>query len=50
MPLEKTALLVAVVSTTGNGDPPDNMDKFHRFLKKRTHPADMLSTLVDLQR
>jgi sulfite reductase alpha subunit-like flavoprotein len=43
LPLEQTSLLVAVVSTTGNGDAPDNMEKFHRYLKKKTHPADMLS-------
>jgi len=43
LPLEETSLMVAVVSTTGNGDPPDNMEKFHRFLKKRAHPSNLLN-------
>jgi len=42
VPLESLELAVFVASTTGNGDSPDNMDKFHRFLKRKTHPDTML--------
>mmetsp|Transcript_19650 Transcript_19650/g.38957 ORF Transcript_19650/g.38957 Transcript_19650/m.38957 type:complete len:350 (-) Transcript_19650:340-1389(-) len=35
--LEKTEFGIFVMSTTGNGDPCDNMDKFHRFLKRKSH-------------
>jgi sulfite reductase alpha subunit-like flavoprotein len=35
-----------VVSTTGNGDPPDHQvtgcDKWWRFLKRRAQPKDLL--------
>lgn len=40
--LEKEALVVFVVSTTGEGDPPDTMCKFMRRLKKKTLPGNHL--------
>lgn len=40
--LEKEPLVVFVVSTTGEGDPPDTMLKFMRRLKKKTLPSDHL--------
>jgi methionine synthase reductase len=36
-------VVVSVVSTTGAGDAPDNASKFFRFIKKRTHPKDLLA-------
>jgi sulfite reductase alpha subunit-like flavoprotein len=36
------SLVVVVTSTTGNGDPPRNGDKFFRFIKNRTNPANLL--------
>ena len=36
-------LVVIVTSTTGNGDPPNNAEEFWRFVRKRTHPKDLLS-------
>lgn len=43
--LEKEALVVFVVSTTGEGDPPDTMCKFFRRLKKKTLPGTHLENL-----
>lgn len=40
--LEREAVVVFVVSTTGEGDPPDTMLKFMRRLKKKTLPSDHL--------
>ena len=40
--LEKEALVVFVVSTTGEGDAPDTMCKFFRRLKKKTLPGNHL--------
>ena len=40
--LEREPVVVFVVSTTGEGDPPDTMSKFMRRLKKKTLPADHL--------
>jgi len=40
--LEKETLVVFVVSTTGEGDPPDTMCKFFRRLKKKTLPGNHL--------
>ena len=31
--------LIIVVSTTGNGDPPENASRFMRFLKRKTTPV-----------
>ena len=33
------------MSTTGDGEPPDTVNKFWRKLKKRSNPADMLSNV-----
>lgn len=35
-------VLVFVVSTTGQGDPPDNMKKFWKFLLRKNLPTDSL--------
>lgn len=43
--LEKESLVVFVVSTTGEGDPPDTMSKFLRRLKKKTLPGTHLENL-----
>lgn len=40
--LERETVVVFVVSTTGEGDPPDTMLKFMRRLKKKTLPSDHL--------
>ncbi|KAG0207149.1 NADPH-dependent diflavin oxidoreductase 1 [Mortierella sp. GBA30] len=34
--------VVFIASTTGQGEEPDNMKKFWRFLLRKTHPADAL--------
>ncbi|XP_051552584.1 NADPH-dependent diflavin oxidoreductase 1-like isoform X2 [Myxocyprinus asiaticus] len=39
------SLVVFVCATTGQGDPPDNMKKFWRFLFRKTLPADSLCCL-----
>uniref|UniRef100_A0AAX7SWH3 NADPH-dependent diflavin oxidoreductase 1 n=1 Tax=Astatotilapia calliptera TaxID=8154 RepID=A0AAX7SWH3_ASTCA len=39
------SLVVFVCSTTGQGDPPDNMKNFWRFLFKKSLPAGSLSQL-----
>ncbi|KDO31809.1 hypothetical protein SPRG_03729 [Saprolegnia parasitica CBS 223.65] len=39
------AKVVIVCSTTGNGDPPGNAEKFWRYIKKRAHPATLLSSI-----
>lgn len=36
-------LVVFVVATTGQGDPPDNMKMFWRFIMRKNLPADSLS-------
>ena len=36
-------MLVLVVSTTGDGEPPDTVARFWRRLKKKTLPQDHLS-------
>ena len=41
--LEKERVVVVVVSTTGDGDPPDTVVKFWRRLRKKTVPKDHLS-------
>jgi methionine synthase reductase len=43
--LEEDCLAVFIVSTTGNGDPPDNCDKFWRHIKRRTHPSMLFGSL-----
>ena len=37
-------MVVFVVSTTGDGDPPDNVVKFWRKLKKKTLPSNHLGS------
>ncbi|XP_067296248.1 NADPH-dependent diflavin oxidoreductase 1 isoform X1 [Pseudorasbora parva] len=39
------SLVVFVCATTGQGDPPDNMKKFWRFLFRKSLPADSLCRL-----
>uniref|UniRef100_A0AAY4EG73 NADPH-dependent diflavin oxidoreductase 1 n=1 Tax=Denticeps clupeoides TaxID=299321 RepID=A0AAY4EG73_9TELE len=39
------SLVVFVCSTTGQGDPPDNMKNFWRFLFRKSLPADSLCRL-----
>ena len=39
-------ILIIVCSTTGNGDMPENSEKFFRFIKKKTHPSDYLSNVI----
>lgn len=41
--LEKERVVVVVVSTTGDGDPPDTVVKFWRRLRRKTVPTDHLS-------
>ncbi|XP_014607218.1 PREDICTED: NADPH-dependent diflavin oxidoreductase 1-like [Polistes canadensis] len=38
-------LMVFVVATTGQGDPPDNMKQFWRFLLRKSLPPSMLSNV-----
>uniref|UniRef100_A0A7S2S3E2 Methionine synthase reductase n=1 Tax=Mucochytrium quahogii TaxID=96639 RepID=A0A7S2S3E2_9STRA len=42
---KNASLVVMVVSTTGNGEAPQNSDRFWRFLKNRKHAADLLEQL-----
>ena len=34
-----------VCSTTGNADAPDNCERFWRYIKRRSHPADLFKGL-----
>lgn len=43
LPLE--SLVVFVASTTGQGDPPDNMNKFWKFLLRKSLPANSLQNM-----
>ncbi|CBJ32514.1 conserved unknown protein [Ectocarpus siliculosus] len=43
--LKEWSALVIIVSTTGNGDAPENTERFWRFLKRRTQPKDLLQGL-----
>jgi sulfite reductase alpha subunit-like flavoprotein len=45
-PLERARLAVILCSTTGNGDAPENAEKFWRFIKRRTQPKDLFSGLT----
>ena len=40
--LEENKLIVCVVSTTGEGEVPENGDRFNRFLKKKSACLYML--------
>mmetsp|Transcript_23806 Transcript_23806/g.31125 ORF Transcript_23806/g.31125 Transcript_23806/m.31125 type:complete len:961 (-) Transcript_23806:204-3086(-) len=44
-PLSEIRTAVFVCSTTGNGDPPENCDRFWRFLKRKTQPKDLLAKM-----
>ena len=37
--------VVIVCSTTGNADAPDNCERFWRYIKRRSHPADLFKGL-----
>ena len=43
--IDESSIAVFVVSTTGDGDPPDTVSKFWRRLKRKTNPPDMLINL-----
>lgn len=43
--LEREKFVVIVISTTGDGEPPDSALRFVRRLKKKTLPSDYLSHL-----
>lgn len=43
--LKEETVMVMVVSTTGEGEPPDTVCKFWRGLKKKSLPSDHLSNL-----
>ena len=38
-------LAVFVLSSTGEGEPPDNARSFWRFLVRKTHPKDLMARL-----
>lgn len=40
--LIQVKVAIYVCATTGNGDAPENAEKFWRFLKRRTQPKTML--------
>ena len=43
--LSEERIIVVVTSTTGNGDPPDNCDRFWRYIKRRSHSKTLLHQL-----
>lgn len=44
-PIDKVKTAVFVVSTTGNGEAPDNCDRFRSFIRRRSNATDMLKHL-----
>eukprot|EP01138_Halocafeteria_seosinensis_P007958 gb/GECG01008131.1/.p1 GENE.gb/GECG01008131.1/~~gb/GECG01008131.1/.p1 ORF type:complete len:990 (+),score=146.23 gb/GECG01008131.1/:1-2970(+) len=38
-------ILVIIVSTTGNGDPPDNAESFWRWIRRKTQPQDLFANV-----
>jgi len=38
-------IVIFVCSTTGNGDAPNNADSFVRWIKRKTHPSDLLTNV-----
>mmetsp|Transcript_14456 Transcript_14456/g.27984 ORF Transcript_14456/g.27984 Transcript_14456/m.27984 type:complete len:1319 (-) Transcript_14456:159-4115(-) len=40
---ESASLVLIVTSTTGNGEPPRNADRFMRYIRRRTHPNTLLA-------
>jgi len=43
--LQHPGVTIIVCSTTGEGEPPETARKFWRWLKKKTHPPDLLAHL-----
>ena len=43
--LDRTACIFIICSTTGNGDFPDNAEKFWRFIKSRKLSKDFFITI-----
>ena len=43
--IEKEKTIIFIVSTTGEGDPPESAERFYRRLKRKTHPPNHLSHL-----
>uniref|UniRef100_A0AC35G6J4 Flavodoxin-like domain-containing protein n=1 Tax=Panagrolaimus sp. PS1159 TaxID=55785 RepID=A0AC35G6J4_9BILA len=43
--IEKEKFVIVVVSSTGDGDPPENAHKFFRKIHKKDLPADYLSSM-----
>lgn len=41
---EEEPIVVVIASSTGNGDCPDNADKFHRYCKRKTTPQFLSSS------
>ena len=37
--------VIIICSTTGNADAPDNCERFWRYIKRRSHPADLFNGL-----
>ena len=44
--LKEPSLAVIVVSTTGNGDPPQNAERFFRTVRRRGTPKDTFNGLT----
>ena len=42
---QKTKHVIIIVSTTGNGDPPENASKFWRKIRRRTQKSDLCSSI-----
>ena len=47
---EKERLLVCISSSTGNGDAPENAEKFFRYVKRKSTPAVFAATLASTVR
>ena len=43
--IDDARLAVFVTSTTGDGEPPDNAQKFYRRIRKKTLPENHLQNL-----
>ena len=43
--LSKVSIFIIVVSTTGNGDPPDNAQMFWRHIRRPAQPKDYLANV-----
>eukprot|EP00736_Rhodelphis_marinus_P012406 Rmarinus@m.17774 len=40
--LAALSYLILICSSTGDGDPPENMSKLYRYIKRKTHPTNLL--------